>query len=242
MEQAVIEGTLRQVVGKGDSHRLRREKQIPAVFYGKGQENVHLSVNPRDLEKAISGDLGMNTLLKLKLTDGKAFDVMLRDYQANAIKRNFTHADFILIDLKKKIHIKVPMHLEGRPEGLKEGGILEHITREIDVLCFPTKIPREIIADVTALKIGQNLHLNDVKFPEGVEPREKINITIAAVSKPREEVVEVAAATMVEPEVLTAKKEDATAAAAGGDKKEGAAKGKEGAAKDAKPAAKPAKK
>lgn len=223
MEQLTIQGTIRQRLGKGDAHQLRREGKIPAVFYGKGAENVHFSVNPRDLEKAVSGELGVNTLLKLELSDGKSHPVMLRAFQAHAIKRNFTHADFALVDLKKKIHVRVPVHLEGRPEGVKEGGILEHITRELDVLCFPTAIPKEIKADVSGLKMNQSLHLHDITLPEGVEPREKVDATIAAVIQPREEkVAEAAAGTMAEPEVLTAKKEEAPAA--GGDKKEAPAK------------------
>lgn len=224
MSEIVLNGEKRTDLGKGDSYRLRQNGKIPAVFYGKGHENIHISVNPRELEKAVSTKRGMNALMQLKI-DGKEFHVLLRDYQAHPIKRNFTHADFVFVDLTKKIHVSVPVHLTGRPEGVKEGGILEQITRELDVLCLPNKIPDEILVDVTPLKVGQNLHLHDIKLPEGVEPRGKQDVTLAAVMAPKEEevVAPVAGAPLAEPEVLTAKKDDAAAGAeAGKDAKAGA--------------------
>lgn len=222
----VIEATSRGGLGKSDAIKLRQKGSIPAVFYGQGQKNQHLVLNPKDLEKAVSSARGMNTLITLKVDGKSEFNVLLRDYQADPITRKFRHADLVHVDLTKKIEIAVPIHLEGKAAGVKEGGILEQVTRELLVLCFPNNIPNFISVDVSGLKIGQNLHLHDIKLPEGVEPHAKSDVTIASVFKPREEeIVAPAATTLAEPEVLTAKKEEGAAGAAPA----AGEKGKEGA-------------
>lgn len=204
MEQKTLNASLREKVGGGPSNALRLQGRIPAVFYGKNQTPIHLSVDASELEKAVSTDLGLNTILNLKVKDGGAFSVIIKDYQADPVDRHFLHADFISIDLSKKIRISVPIKLGGRPEGIKEGGILEQVTREIMVECLPMSIPKNLEVDVTPLKIGQSIHMNDITLPEGVELCEKTNLTIASVVAQKEE--EPVAEAMVEPEVLTAKK------------------------------------
>lgn len=219
MEHAIIEATIRTRAGKGDSGRLRVQGRIPAVYYGPGQENLHLSITMDSLEKAVAGPSGLNSLIELKIEGGKSHKVLLKDYQADPIKRFFKHADFIHVDANKKINISVPVVLTGKPIGVKEGGVLEQVTRNIEILCFPTKIPLQIEVDITDLKIGHNLHLHDVKLPEGVEPVKGTDLTIAAIFQPRDEVEATpAAAGAAEPEVLTAKKEEGADAAKPGDK------------------------
>lgn len=217
-----MSATLRQEKGKNAAYRLRQEGKIPAVYYGKGEKNLMLTVDPRMLEKAVTGESGMNTLIKLKVEGNGDFNVLLKDYQANAITRYFTHADFIHVDLSKKMVVSIPVHLTGSAQGVKDGGVLQHVTRELEVLCLPTHIPKEIIVDVTNLKVGQNIHLHDVKLPEGSEVVGETDITIAAVLATREEAAAEPTA-MVEPEVLTAKKTDD---AAGDKKADGDAKSK----------------
>lgn len=203
MEQFELQASLRQKIGKGASHQLRAAGNIPAVYYGKGEQNLHIAINPIDLERAVASEAGMNVLIKLKIAGSGDHNALIKAYQAHPIKRNFTHADFVHLDLQKPIQIKVPIQLVGRPEGLKEGGILEHVTRELEIRCLPTQIPKNIHLNVEHLKLNQNLHLSDIQFATGVEPVTKINLTIASVMQPRE-VVETPAV-MTEPEVLTAK-------------------------------------
>ena len=237
MEQIALDAEIRTKSGKGFSHQLRRQGKIPAILYGKGVENMTLSVKLMELEKAVSTQAGMNAVIHLKVEGQGAFDVLLKDYQADAIKRYFIHADFLKIDLTKKIQVAVPVHLTGRPEGVKEGGILEQVTRQLQMLCLPLKIPQQIDVDVTSLKIGQNLHLSDVKLPHGVESAETENITIAIVAAPKEEEV-LTPGVMTEPEVLTAKKEDLDAGAASAEGKAAASGAPSGKGKEAAPAAK----
>lgn len=222
MSDYSLTATVRKKCGKGPSYQARVKGLIPAVFYGKNLANLHLEVNPLELKKIIHSSRGLNTLIKLKVADQGDHDVLLKQYQAHAITRNFTHADFMHVDVNQAIEIKVLVRLVGRPIGIKEGGILDHIARELNVRCLPGKIPESIDVDVTALDIGDNLHLNDLKLPEGIVSAEKTNVTIAAVMAPKEEVVEVATtATSAEPEVLTAKAPDEKEEAGKDEKKGG---------------------
>lgn len=222
MSSVLISAEVRNTFGKGAAHQLRRTGKIPAIYYGKGQENLHVAINPLDLEKAVASEMGLNTIIQLKVS-GKEYNVLLKDYQAHPIKRNFLHADFIFVDLTKKVEIEVPIHLTGKSVGVKEGGILEQIAREIKVSCLPNQIPKQIEVDITNLKIGDNFHMEEIKWPAGVEPVEKLNVPIAAVIAQREEEATPTAGAMVEPEVLTAKKEGDEAAAGAKDAKAPAA-------------------
>jgi len=219
MEQVTIQAEKRDKLGKGSSRQLRREGKIPAIFYGKGvKENLHLTVKTLDLDKAVSGEKGMNVLIQLKVDGEGEFNVFLRDYQADALLRKFVHADFVNVDLKEKIHIKVPIVLTGRCIGVKEGGILDQTTRELDLVCMPTNVPTQIEVDISALAIGENLHVSDIQFPEGSEYMgQDSNITIASVTEPKaekeptaEEAAAVDAEASAEPEVLTEKKVEGT--------------------------------
>ncbi len=238
MQQIELNAELRVKSGKGEAHRLRREKRIPAVYYGKGEDNILLSVDPHLLEKAVSGKGGMNALIKLKVNQKGDYNVLLRDYQAHPISRKFLHVDFVHVDLSKKIRVSIPVHLVGTAVGIKEGGILQHVTRELEVLCLPSGIPQAITADVSQLKVGQNLHLHEIKLPEGVEAVGGTDVTIAAVIAPKEE--ELTPGVIAEPEVLTARKEEGEGVPSGTDEraKAAASEGKEEAKKEVKKEAK----
>ncbi len=213
MEQIELSANMRTRIGKGEAHKLRREAKIPAIYYGKDQESILLSVDPRQLEKAVSTPAGMNALIKLKVEGKGDYNVLLKDYQAHPISRVFIHADFLHVDLNKKLKVSVPVHITGNAAGVKEGGILQQVTRELEVMCLPINIPKEITVDVSHLKIGQNLHLHEVKLPQGIEPIGEVDLTIASVLAPRAE-EELTPGVMAEPEVLTAKKEEGEGAGA----------------------------
>lgn len=219
MENFELKADLRETKGSGASYRDRQAGIIPAVFYGKEQDNIHLTVKPNELDRLFMTKNGTNTIIKLKV-DGKGdFDVILKEYQADPITRQLKHADFVAVNLKEKIKVSIPIHLEGRSVGVKEGGILEQITRELEVLCLPTNIPTDIKVDISNLGKGDNLHLEDIQLPEGSEPVSDTNVTIASIVEPREEKQEEAeeGEAVTEPEVIGEKKaEDAS-----DDKKDG---------------------
>ncbi|MCC6272876.1 MAG: 50S ribosomal protein L25/general stress protein Ctc [Deltaproteobacteria bacterium] len=206
MERQQLTANLRQKTGKGVARQLRAKGAIPAVLYGQGQEAMPLSVDTRDFTKVVSSASGINVIVDLQIEGKDRIPVMVKDYQAHVIDRKFLHVDFLKVDLSKKVSVEVPIQLVGKAPGVKEGGILEHITRTIKVNCLPTAIPNALEADVSGLNIGDNIHVHDLKLPEGVELVPGSDETVAAVVAPVEEVVTTPATEVVQPEVLTEKK------------------------------------
>ncbi len=197
---------VRNQQGKGAARKIRARGKIPGILYGKNSENILLEVDPKAIQSAISGTSGMNTVLEMNVPEKGKITVMLKDYQADNIRRQFTHLDFVRVDLTKKIHIDVPVEFVGKAEGVKEGGILEIIRRDLPVVCLPTAIPKSIEVDVSALKVGASIHVDDIKLPAGIEVPHEENFTVVSVVMPKEEEVAPVAAAPTEPEVLTAKK------------------------------------
>jgi large subunit ribosomal protein L25 len=162
MAQSELNVTNRDRTGKGVARTLRREGLIPATVYGRGLEPCSIIVEPKALKAAIATEAGWNTLITLK-GDG-AFSgkvVILKDLQVDAIRRNMKHADFQVINMKKKVHVMVPVHTIGKSAGEKVGGNLQVIRHELEVVCLPTVIPSAIEVDVTDMEIGDVVHIAD---------------------------------------------------------------------------------
>lgn len=207
MSQTKLAVSLRERTGKGAARKIRAGGRIPGVLYGKGMENTLIEVDPKQVELIFSNARQMNQLLSLEVPGKGDTIAILKEYQADHVTRKFTHLDFLKIDLTQKLHVEVPIEIVGKAEGVKEGGILEIIRREITVICLPTAIPKSIPIDVTSLKIGQSIHIDQLKFPEGVEAPHGVDFTLVSVVAPKEEKAPTAAeGALKEPEVLTAKK------------------------------------
>lgn len=221
MPQRELEVTLRTEKGKGAAHRLRREGRIPAVLYGRGMETYSLTLNPKDLEKILTSGARENTLIGLKITGaGKEKIsnkvVMLKDLQVHPIRRLYLHADFYAVAMDEKIEVEVPIHLTGKAEGVKSGGILEQPRREVRIRCLPSDIPEFIEVDVSALKIGDSLHIQDISSSAKCEIIAETNFTVASVIPPiseakYEEIVAAAEGEreVAQPERIGEKKEEA---------------------------------
>jgi large subunit ribosomal protein L25 len=183
MAETELNVTLRDGIGKGGARALRRQNLVPAVVYGRGLEPCAVTVEPKALKKAIATESGWNTLITLKgegAFSGKV--VILKDMQVDAIRRDVQHADFQVIDLKKKVHVLVPVHPVGKSEGEKVGGSLQIIRHELEVFCLPSAIPGAIEVDVTSLNIGDVLHVEDLVLPTGVEVPHEVNFTVITVT------------------------------------------------------------
>ena len=183
MAETELNVTLRDGIGKGGARALRRQNLVPAVVYGRGLEPCAVTVEPKALKKAIATESGWNTLITLKgegAFSGKV--VILKDMQVDAIRRDVQHADFQVIDLKKKVHVLVPVHPVGKSEGEKVGGSLQIIRHELEVFCLPSGIPGAIEVDVTSLNIGDVLHVEDLVLPTGVEVPHEVNFTVITVT------------------------------------------------------------
>ena len=192
MAKSVLNVETRVRTGKGGSRKVRQDGLVPAVVYGKGVEALNLRLDPKALQQAVATEAGWNTLITLK-GDGP-FDglvVILKDMQIDAIRRNPTHIDFLAIDLKKTLAVMVPVQPVGKSQGEIEGGTLQLVRHEIEVYCLPTNIPTSIEIDVTALNIGEVVHIDEVSLPEGVESQHDVNFTVLTVVGRMAEEVEV---------------------------------------------------
>jgi large subunit ribosomal protein L25 len=151
--------------GKNQARRTRRAGQIPAVVYGAFQDPVSIAVNPREILKIVRSITGYNTIFTLAVQDGENTPVMVVDHQVDPVKNTLLHADFKRIDLTKRIRVSIPVSTEGEPAGVKvQGGLLEIITRAIEIECLPDDIPEHFIVDVRELMIGQSKRASDVQL------------------------------------------------------------------------------
>jgi large subunit ribosomal protein L25 len=188
---------IREGTGKGVARKLRAAGRIPGIFYGKKQTSVSISLESRELRRLLErSEAGMNTLIDLKVSGGGEIDgktVLVRDLQRDPVRGEFLHADFYAVDLQHSIDVRVPIHITGRAQGVELGGILDHALRELDLECLPTSIPREILVDVSALDVGDSLHVRDLELPEGVTLKSDPDLSVISVvspSKMEEEVPE----------------------------------------------------
>jgi large subunit ribosomal protein L25 len=149
--------------GKNEAHRTRRAGNIPAVVYGAYKDAVSVAVNPKEINKIIRSSTGLNTIFNLSIAGGESTPVMVVDQQLDPIKGTLLHADFKRIDLTKRIRVTVPVHTEGEAAGVKvQGGLLEVITRAIEIECLPDEIPEGFTVSVADLMIGQSKRASDV--------------------------------------------------------------------------------
>ena len=191
MAQTVLNIEVRENTGKGVARKLRAAGKVPAVVYGKGVNPTPIIVEPRELEQAISGEAGWNTLLTLKgVADIEGKVVVLKDLKLHALKRHMVCADFHAINLFEKTIFMVPVVTIGKSAGEKEGGTLQVIRHELEVLCLPTEVPQSIEINVEALAIGDVVHINEVTAPEGAELVHDVNFTVLTVVGHKEELEE----------------------------------------------------
>lgn len=197
MRQTDLAVKLREATGKGVARKLRREGRIPAVFYGHKSESLSLSVNSKDLQVILNSETGSSTFLKLSIEGKKKDDKMalIKDLQTDPVTYNLVHADFCEILMDEPITVEVPIKLTGKPLGVEMGGTLQPIRRELEVKCLPKDLPDVIELDVSKLKVGDSIHIDDVTLSAGVEVPHDVNFTIAVVlgkkgEKAEEEIAE----------------------------------------------------
>lgn len=157
-----LNGTRREDLGKGGARKARAAGRIPGVLYGHGETPIPLSLGAREFQVAMHEHKGGNAIVNLSVAGGE-YTALLRDVQYDPITHSVLHLDFQHISLTETIEVEVATHLVGLPVGVKDGGgILEHIMREVEVRCLPTAIPAAIDVDVSALNIGDSVHVRDL--------------------------------------------------------------------------------
>lgn len=184
MAENALVAELRDATGKGVARKLRAAGRIPAVLYGKGAESKAISVDPSALQRLLrSGGAGMNTLIELSV-DGTTRTVLVKELQRDPVRGRPLHTDFYLVDLDEKVEVSVPIHLVGKAPGVELGGILDHPLREIELECLPRAIPESVSVDVSALDVGDSIHVRDLELPEGASVRTDGNLAVASVIAP----------------------------------------------------------
>ena len=204
--------------GKNEARRTRKAGQIPAVLYGAFQDPVSIAVNPREIVKITHSNTGYNTIFNLAIQGGETTPVMVVDQQVDPLKGNLLHADFKRIDLTKRIRVTVPVHTAGEAKGVKvQGGLLEVITRSIEIECLPDEIPEHFEVNVSHLNLGQNIRASEIAMSGSMKLLSAPELVLAhVVSMKAEEVVaeaEPAAVAGAEPEVIKKGKKEEEGAA-----------------------------
>jgi large subunit ribosomal protein L25 len=199
MPQLSLAARVRTDTGKGAARRLRRSDQVPAIFYGPNSQPVMLAVKYLDLKTLLKSASSENVIFQLQIESGQGSSnktVMLKELQVDPIKPVYYHADFYEISMDKELTLNVPVHLVGTPAGAAKGGILQHVKRDLSVACLPGNLVEFLEVDVTALDIGDAVHVKDLVLPAGMKTAEDADTTIAVVTAPHvvaekvEEVVE----------------------------------------------------
>jgi large subunit ribosomal protein L25 len=211
-QRPVLKAEIREGVGKEKASKLRLKGLIPAIFYGPRTQTIPLVIDSKELAKALQTEAGENVLIDLDILKGAQSDrkvVMVKDIQVDPLKRVTLHTDFYEVAMDEMVTVEVPVHLVGKPEGTKVGGILEQVRRVIQVQCLPGDIPKSIDIDVSALNIGDSIHVQEISV-EKAKIISETNFTIATVVPPavEEKVAEVAAPEAVEGAEVEEKKEE----------------------------------
>ena len=213
---ATLEAVKREGRGKNESRRLRAAGRIPAVVYGarkdgKSPEGVPVAVNPREVLRILRSESGANTLIRLKLGGGES-QVMVKEYQLDPVTHQLLHADFYQLAMDRAIIVTVPIVVKGVPKGVKlQGGMLDFVTREVQVECLPADIPEHIDIDVSELMLHQAVRLRDLPENPKWKPLNDPDTMLVhvvlpkaeeAAATPEAEAAAAAAPVAAEPEVI----------------------------------------
>ena len=221
--ETVVNAEARSSRGKNEARRVRVTGRIPAVIYGAFKDPVAISVNPKDILKIIRGKSGHNSIFDVDVPGQEKTPVIVADEQYHPVKGTLMHIDLKRIDLTRKLRVSVPVHTTGEAKGVKQqGGVLDVVTRSIEIECIPDDIPDQFDIDVTELFIGNSVRVSDLPVKSGVRVLTAPEAVIAHVVGIREEAAPAAeaAATVAEPEVAAkkGKKDEPAAAPAAGAK------------------------
>src|SRR2546430_2534777 len=196
----------RQATGKGGARQARFRGKVPAVIYGHGRDTQPLELEAKALEKALTGIEPASTIIELAVDGKAAVKTLIREIQRHPLRPDIIHVDFYEIHAAEKVKLRVPVHLVGSPDGVRNaGGVLDQVTREVEIEVLPENIPDRVELDVTALKIGDSLHVRELTIPNAKILTEA-DLTIATVVPPRAEEVAAptpeAATEVAEPELI----------------------------------------
>lgn len=197
----------RDVIGKA-SHRLAKANQIPAVLYGMGRDAMPIALDRHAFELFMSHHATGSTLVEIVIEgEKKPVNAMIRELQTHALKGTITHVDLMAVSLDKPVHAVVALHLVNDPAGVRAGGVLTIDMHQVNVEAKPAELPEVIEHDVSALNVGDSLHVSDLVAPQGVTILDDADLVVASVTPPTVEVETAETGEQAEPEVIGAKAE-----------------------------------
>lgn len=208
MEEVVLKIDLREKIGKEYAKKIRFKGKVPGILYGPGMDPLPIEADSKDIAKIIK--MGENFIFTAEAGD-KKFDVLLKDFQRDPVKRNILHFDLYKVALDKPVKVKVPIVLVGKAVGVEKGGFLDFAFRELEIECLPKSIPENIQVDITSLDIGDSIKVEDLKLPDGIKVITEPETVIAFVEAQVEEEAAVASPAeeeIKEPEVIKKRKEE----------------------------------
>jgi len=208
-----LDSKKRAMTGKGSARKLRAVGRLPVILYGPETSPIMLSLDYKQLQKILRGKSAENIIFDLKVDSNgtnQSRRVMIKEIQKDPVTRDYLHVDFYEISMEKELEVDIPVYLINTPIGVSEGGILEHIRRELKISCMPKNLVDKIEIDVSGLAIGQSLHIEDIALPPGLKSIEDRDLTIATIVAPsiEEEKVEEEGEEEGEEEVAEAESEE----------------------------------
>jgi len=213
----LIKAERRKALGKNACYRLRCQGLVPAILYGPGIESIPLVLNKKDIFSILKSETGERTIFRLAL-DGEERNVMIKELQVDPVTDELLHVDLFQIAMDKPIRVSVPVLLQGEAIGVKtQGGLVDFITRELEIECLPHLIPDHIVVDISGLYVHQSIKVADLTPPSGIRIIDDPETVIVTIGLPEAEEVtaapaeEALVAEAPEPEVIRkerAKKEE----------------------------------
>ena len=195
MERPELEARRRRESGKEAARKLRASGHVPAVCYRKGIEPIPLSLEKKSLEKILLSEAGQNVLIQLRIRDTKDPErneaVILKEIQRDPFSA-IIHVDFLAVKMDETITIEVPVRMIGEPlEAVRAGGLVQQLRRFLEVECLPGSMPEHIDVDVSALKMGESIHVEQIQVPEGIRVLTDMKEPVVVITAPAAEVEEV---------------------------------------------------
>src|SRR5215213_1739600 len=211
-KQLKLKAELRGGVGRPVSRKLRSSGKVPANIYGKDLENQNLQLDSKELGRLLAQTTSEHVLVDLEIADGGQTSnrlALIQEVQHNPLRGDVLHVDFHAVRADEKLQAAIPVEAFGEADGVKNfGGTLEMAIHELEVECLPRDLPDVIRIDVSALGLGQAIHVRDLQLPEGVTAKANPDLTVILVAAPRVEAEATPGAAAAQPEVLKEKKEE----------------------------------
>lgn len=190
MPEITLHARAGRPTGSRSSRRVRKEGSVPAIVYGKGTEPIAVAVDGHDLHLALHTEAGANALINLDIEGGATLLTMARVIERHPFRSEYRHIDFVTVSLDEVVSAEVPIHFEGTPIGVKDGGVFSPARTHVVIEALATAIPSSIVLDVSEVEIGGALRIADLPEVEGVTYSEDPEAVVMSVTLQAVEVVE----------------------------------------------------